>query len=80
MLRVVVHGVLGRASGVSATRVGGMGGRLLRRWKLAKLHDSSVPIWAIGKFAVDQYRRVWTTSSYFNLPYFSTSNGFAVRC
>lgn len=47
-------------------------GRLLRKWKLAKLHGSSVPIWGIGKFAVDEYRREFgPRRSYFNLPYFS---------
>ena len=71
---------LGRASGVSATRVGRMGGRLLRRWKLAKLHDSSVPIWAIGKFAVDQYRREFGPRRLISTcRTFLTSNGFAVR-
>ena len=49
-----------------------LGGRLLRRWKLAKLHGSSVPIWGIGKFAVDEYRREFGPQRpYFNLPYFS---------
>lgn len=52
-------------------------GRLLRRWKLAKLHESSMPIWAIGKFAVDQYRREFgPRRSYFNLPYFSDLERF----
>ncbi len=47
-------------------------GRLWRKWKLAKLHDSSVPIWGIGKFAVEEYRREFgLRRSYFNLPYFS---------
>jgi glycosyltransferase involved in cell wall biosynthesis len=53
------------------------GGRLLRRWKLAKLHESSMPIWGIGKFAVDQYRREFGPQrSYFNLPYFSDLERF----
>ncbi|HEU4770243.1 MAG TPA: glycosyltransferase family 4 protein [Pyrinomonadaceae bacterium] len=52
-------------------------GRLLRKWKLAKLHDSSVPIWGIGKFAVEEYRREFgSRRSYFNLPYFSDLNRF----
>lgn len=52
-------------------------GRLLRRWKLARLHDSPVPIWGIGKFAVDEYRREFgTRRSYFNLPYFSDLGRF----
>ena len=52
-------------------------GRLVRKWKLAKLHDSSVPIWGIGKFAVEEYRREFgPRRSYFNLPYFSDLNRF----
>ena len=52
-------------------------GRLLRRWKLARLHDSSAPIWGIGKFAVDEYRREFGPQrSYFNLPYFSDLKRF----
>src|SRR5215212_9683903 len=47
-------------------------GRLLRRWKLAKLHASATPIWGIGKFAVDGYREEFGSErAYFNLPYFS---------
>ena len=57
------------------------GGRLLRRWKLAKLHGSSAPIWGIGKFAVDGYRREFgPRRSYFNLPYFSNLERFASGC
>lgn len=56
---------------------GRWGGRLLRRWKLAKLHDSAAPIWGIGKFAVDEYRREFGPQrSYFNLPYFSDLKRF----
>ncbi len=52
-------------------------GRLLRRWKLARLHGSSVPIWGIGKFAVDEYRREFgPRRPYFNLPYFSNLERF----
>ena len=52
-------------------------GRLLRRWKLARLHGSCVPIWGIGKFAVDEYRREFgPRRSYFNLPYFSDLQRF----
>ena len=52
-------------------------GRLLRKWKLARLHDSSVPIWGIGKFAVDEYRREFgPRRPYFNLPYFSNLERF----
>ncbi|HKU77350.1 MAG TPA: glycosyltransferase family 4 protein [Pyrinomonadaceae bacterium] len=52
-------------------------GRLLRKWKLAKLHASPVPIWGIGKFAVDEYRREFgARRPYFNLPYFSDLKRF----
>lgn len=52
-------------------------GRLIRKWKLSKLHDSSVPIWGIGKFAVDGYRREFgPRRAYFNLPYFSDLERF----
>ena len=52
-------------------------GRVFRRWKLARLHDSAVPIWGIGKFAVDEYRREFGPQrSYFNLPYFSDLERF----
>jgi glycosyltransferase involved in cell wall biosynthesis len=52
-------------------------GRLLRKWKLSKLHASPVPIWGIGKFAVDEYRREFgVRRPYFNLPYFSDLKRF----
>jgi len=54
-------------------------GRLLRRWKLAKLHASTVPIWGIGQFAVDGYREEFGAErAYFNLPYFSDLERFEV--
>jgi glycosyltransferase involved in cell wall biosynthesis len=54
-------------------------GRLLRKWKLSKLHASPVPIWGIGRFAVDEYRREFGAKrSYFNLPYFSDLERFEV--
>ena len=53
-------------------------GRLLRKWKLSKLHGAPVPIWGIGKFAVDEYRREFGAArAYFNLPYFSDLQRFA---
>jgi glycosyltransferase involved in cell wall biosynthesis len=53
-------------------------GRLLRKWKLSKLHASPVPIWGIGKFAVDEYRREFGRQRpYSNLPYFSDLKRFA---
>lgn len=52
-------------------------GRLWRKWKLAELHDAPVPIWGIGKFAVDEYRREFgPRREYFNLPYFSDLQRF----
>ena len=52
-------------------------GRLLRKWKLSKLHASPAPIWGIGKFAVDEYRREFgPRRAYFNLPYFSDLKRF----
>jgi glycosyltransferase involved in cell wall biosynthesis len=54
-------------------------GRLLRRWKLAKLHGSTVPIWGIGQFAIDGYREEFGAErAYFNLPYFSDLERFDV--
>jgi glycosyltransferase involved in cell wall biosynthesis len=54
-------------------------GRLLRQWKLSKLHASTAPIWGIGKFAVDGYREEFGSQrAYFNLPYFSDLQRFSV--
>ena len=52
-------------------------GRILRKWKLSKLHASPAPIWGIGKFAVDEYRKEFGSQrAYFNLPYFSDLQRF----
>jgi glycosyltransferase involved in cell wall biosynthesis len=52
-------------------------GRLLRKWKLSKLHASPAPIWGIGKFAVDGYRQEFGNGrAYWNLPYFSDLRRF----
>src|SRR5215212_3488025 len=52
-------------------------GRLLRKWKLSKLHASAVPIWGIGKFAIDGYRKEFGNGrAYCNLPYFSNLERF----
>ncbi len=52
-------------------------GRLLRTWKLSQLHAAPVPIWGIGKFAVDGYRREFGEQrAYFNFPYFSDLKRF----
>jgi glycosyltransferase involved in cell wall biosynthesis len=49
----------------------------VRKWKLAKLHASSVPIWGIGEFGVDGYRKEFGAErDYFNLPYFSDLKRF----
>ena len=54
-------------------------GRLLRKWKLSKLHASTAPIWGIGKFAVDGYRKEFGSKrAYFNLPYFSDLQRFKI--
>ena len=54
-------------------------GRLLRQWKLSKLHASTAPIWGIGKFAVDGYRKEFGSQrAYFNFPYFSDLQRFRV--
>jgi glycosyltransferase involved in cell wall biosynthesis len=52
-------------------------GRVLRKWKLSQLHSSLAPIWGIGEFAVDGYRKEFGASrAYFNLPYFSDLGRF----
>jgi glycosyltransferase involved in cell wall biosynthesis len=49
----------------------------LRKWKLSKLHATPTPIWGIGKFAVDEYRKEFGSQrSYYNLPYFSDLERF----
>lgn len=54
-------------------------GRIVRKWKLSKLHASPVPIWGIGKFAIDGYRMEFGSQrAYFNLPYFSDLKRFEV--
>jgi hypothetical protein len=53
-------------------------GRILRHWKLRPLRLSTAPIWGIGKFAVDQYKREFGSGrAYLNLPYFSNLDRFA---
>ncbi len=52
-------------------------GRLLRLWKLRQLHKCNAPIWGIGKFALESYRREFGDSrQYVNLPYFSDLDRF----
>ncbi|MEQ9359061.1 glycosyltransferase family 4 protein [Coleofasciculus chthonoplastes] len=50
-----------------------------RKWKLSTLHRSNVPIWGIGNWAVEQYRREFGSyRQYFNIPYFSNLNRFSL--
>ncbi len=52
-------------------------GRLLRHQLLANLHASCAPIWGIGQFAVEGYKREFgVRRSYCNLPYFSDLERF----
>ena len=52
-------------------------GRFARRWYLRSLHSSKAPIWGIGHFALDAYRREFTSERMFvNLPYFSDLKRF----
>ncbi|MGL6343134.1 MAG: glycosyltransferase family 4 protein [Waterburya sp.] len=58
----------------------GLLGWLYRRWRLAKLHQSSTAIWGVGTWGVKQYQREFGNNRpYFNLPYFSDLSRFAVR-
>jgi glycosyltransferase involved in cell wall biosynthesis len=55
-------------------------GRVLRKWKLSQLHASAAPIWGIGEFAIDGYRKEFGEARpYFNLPYFSDLDRFGPR-
>ena len=52
-------------------------GESFRRWALATLRRSQAPIWGIGRFAVEQYRREFSDGrAYVNLPYFSNLDRF----
>jgi glycosyltransferase involved in cell wall biosynthesis len=47
-------------------------GALYRKWSLSTLNHSQAPIWGMGSWAVDQYRRDYGTARlYCNVPYFS---------
>ena len=60
-------------------RHSGLLGWLYRRWKLASLHESAAPIWGVGIWGVDQYRREFGHNrTYFDLPYFSDLSRFAL--
>jgi glycosyltransferase involved in cell wall biosynthesis len=53
-------------------------GVLGRRWKLRALHRCRAPIWGIGRFAVEQYRREFGGQrAYHDIPYFSDLARFA---
>ncbi len=55
----------------------GLLGYLYRRWKLSKLHQFPVPIWGVGKWAINQYQQEFgDRRKYFNLPYFSNLDRF----
>lgn len=55
----------------------GLLGKLYRRWKLAKLHQSPTAIWGVGTWGVEGYRQEFgDRHHYFNLPYFSDLSRF----
>lgn len=52
-------------------------GQFLRRLVMRPLLSDLVPIWGVGKFAIESYREEWgPKKSYFNLPYFSNLTRF----
>jgi glycosyltransferase involved in cell wall biosynthesis len=56
----------------------GLLGALYRRWRLAPLHLSDAPIWGMGSWAVEAWRREFgTRRPYFRVPYFSDLERFA---
>ena len=55
--------------------------RLARLGRLAALHGGDQPIWGIGSWAVDAYRREFGNGRrYLNLPYFSNLDRFQQSC
>lgn len=55
-------------------------GRLYRRYALRALHAGRAPVWGIGAWAVDCYRREFGPHrEYVDLPYFSDLDRFANR-
>lgn len=55
-------------------------GRWLRRVKLRALHAGRSPIWGIGRFALDAYRKEFGAAhDYVNLPYFSDLERFRAQ-
>ena len=54
--------------------------RIARLGRLAALHAGDQPIWGIGSWAVDEYRREFGNArSYVNLPYYSNLERFQAR-
>ena len=52
--------------------------RVLRKWKLSRLHSSRAPIWGIGRVAVEAYKTEFGPDRlYTNLPYFTDLERFA---
>jgi glycosyltransferase involved in cell wall biosynthesis len=55
----------------------GWAGQAYRRWMLGDLKRSRAPIWGIGRFALEQYRREFGAARLFlNVPYFSDLERF----
>lgn len=55
----------------------GVLGRVYRRWKLFHLLHSNVPIWGIGEWAINEYRREFGSNRlYLNYSYFSDLERF----
>ena len=52
-------------------------GRIYRYWKLASLRNSQAPIWGIGNWAIERYKKEFgNTREYFNFSYFSNLDRF----
>lgn len=61
-------------------RIRGEPGKFYRQWKLAQLKDSAAPIWGIGQWAIDGYKREFgERRQYFNIPYFSNLDRFRTQ-
>ena len=55
-------------------------GKFYRQWKLAQLKESAAPIWGIGQWAIDGYKREFgERRQYFNIPYFSNLARFSTQ-
>ncbi|NOZ10646.1 MAG: glycosyltransferase family 4 protein [Gammaproteobacteria bacterium] len=52
-------------------------GQFYRKYKLRNLHASSAPIWGIGEWAVDSYKKEFGNSRHYrNIPYYSNLTRF----